>query len=362
MPNLPGPGHRDVPAISDTSLAALLAGQPPPDQSGTAHPAADIVAALRAAPAPDELGGEALALAEFRSRRPGLSRPAGRARRRSPRRRGTRLPARAAAAAAVAAIGAGSLASAAYAGVLPAPIQRFAHTAILAPAAHRGRSQHGTWLRADQPAPAGCQDHGPGGTVTAGAARSVSALGATAPPAGAQAGRSSAPCRRTTAPRTRLPRSRAVCSPVTRSSRSLWTAAPGPGRRHWTTVPAGPDPGTSRPAAAQPVPAGAASARPRPARTSTATMPPGGRSWPSGPQPSRSCAAFWWRSDGQGRHWLHVTRPVPGGGSGSRRTGWPVPHPERSSPGISSGPGRGEGAPQTSKPVQGYPNSPPSRQ
>jgi hypothetical protein len=358
MPNLPWPGRRDVPAIPDTSLAALLAGQPLPDQPGAAQPAADIIAALLAAPAPDELGGEALALAEFRSRRAALSRPAGRARRRSPRRRSTRFPVRAAAAAAVAAIGAGSLASAAYAGVLPAPIQRLAHTAILAPAAHRGRSQHGASLQAEHPAPAGCQARGPGGTAPAGAARSVSALGATAPPADAAASRSSAPCRRTTAPRARPRGSRVGCWPA---SRSPWTAAPG--RRHRTTARAAvPRPSTSRPAATQPVPAGTASARPRPSGTASANRPAAGRSWWPAPQPSRSCPASWWRSHGQVRHWPHVTHPVPGGGSGSRRTGWPVPHPDKSSPGISSSPGRGKGAPTTRTPVPANPNSPPTQQ
>ncbi|HEU5416600.1 MAG TPA: hypothetical protein VFV41_02830 [Streptosporangiaceae bacterium] len=326
MPNLPWPARRDVSAISDASLAALLSGLTPEDQSAGVQPAADVIAALRAAPAADELDGEALALAEFRSRRAGAPGPAQRARRARAARRGrparrpSRMPARAAAAAAFAAIGAGGLATAAYAGVLPAPIQRFAHAAILAPAARA------TSIRADHPAAAGCQAPGRSGSASAAPARDTrpaSALGMSASPAGAAPGRSAGLCRRATARPARRHVHRAGC----------WPAVPSPAPR----------PGAS------------GSAAPRPGPTVRMHRPAA-----DGPRPFRSCAAFWWRSHGQRRHWFPVMRPVPG--RGSRPAGWQVPRPGKTSGHITSGPGSGAGAPSSSKPVQSHPNNPPSRQ
>jgi hypothetical protein len=134
MPNFPWPGRRD--ASQDASLAGLLTGsQVPDDLAAELQPAADVIAALRAAPASDELAGEAMALAEFRS---GVSRPASRSRRRRPILLGSLLSAKVAAAAAVAVLGMGGVATAAYAGKLPAPVQNFAHDVVGAPwaAAH----------------------------------------------------------------------------------------------------------------------------------------------------------------------------------------------------------------------------------
>jgi hypothetical protein len=131
MPNLSGPGYRDVPMIEDTSLAALLAGaELPADSAPELRPLAEALAELRARPASDELEGEAATLAAFRNqfgaahqahRPPAPTQP--------PRRL---LPVKAAAAAATV-LSLGGIATAAYAGALPAPVQRLAHGIIGAP-------------------------------------------------------------------------------------------------------------------------------------------------------------------------------------------------------------------------------------
>lgn len=134
MPNYPWPGRRDASPISDASLSALLAGaELPPGSPPELRPVAEALAALTAAPDGDELSGEAEALAAFRKRL-GAPRPAHRARRRHAS-RSRFLSARAAAAVTVAALGLGGLATAAYAGALPAPFQAFAHTTFGAPVA-----------------------------------------------------------------------------------------------------------------------------------------------------------------------------------------------------------------------------------
>jgi hypothetical protein len=149
MPNFPWPGRRDVSAISDTSLSALLAGAELPTGSPPElRPVAEALAALTAAPIGDELTGEVEALAVFRERL-GVPSPT-----RRPRRRPTLLSpllsARAAAAAAVAALGIGGFATAAFAGALPAPVQQFAHHTIGAPAAHDAAAR-----THDSPSPVG---------------------------------------------------------------------------------------------------------------------------------------------------------------------------------------------------------------
>jgi hypothetical protein len=102
MPNFPWPGRRDVSAISDTSLSALLAGAELPTGSPPElRPVAEALAALTAAPTGDELTGEAgLGRGEPRRAEPDLSTTPG-----PPC--GHRLSARAAAAA-VAALGIGA--------------------------------------------------------------------------------------------------------------------------------------------------------------------------------------------------------------------------------------------------------------
>jgi hypothetical protein len=138
MPNIQMPGRRDTGPLTEAALAALLAGtEPPVEAAPPLRPVVDVLAALRAGPAGDELAGEAMALAEFRRSAggPAVSPPARRRRRPLA---GPLLGARAAIAAAVAAVTLGGLATAAYAGVLPGPMQRFAHETIGAPAAHGG--------------------------------------------------------------------------------------------------------------------------------------------------------------------------------------------------------------------------------
>jgi hypothetical protein len=132
MPNFLGPGHRDVP-IGDTSLAALLAGtQLPPGSAPELRPLAEALAGLRAQPAGDELQGEAQTLAAFRSQF-GAARTAHRPPARTPPPRRRLVPVKAAAAAATV-LSLTGIATAAYAGALPAAVQRLAHHIIAAPA------------------------------------------------------------------------------------------------------------------------------------------------------------------------------------------------------------------------------------
>jgi hypothetical protein len=119
--------------IGDTSLAALLAGAGlPPGSPSELRPLAEALAELRAQPDVDELAGEAETLAAFRNQfgAPGLAhqRPA-----RTPAARRRRLPVKAVAAAATV-LSLGGIATAAYAGALPATVQRLAHDTIGAPA------------------------------------------------------------------------------------------------------------------------------------------------------------------------------------------------------------------------------------
>jgi hypothetical protein len=125
MPNIPHSPPQDGPAVTDTDLEALLAGHR--DVAPWLRPVADVLAALSTEPSHGELTGEARAVAEFR-RRTGVPVPRRRAR------RGTAgLRTKAAAGAAATAVILGGAATAAFADVLPAPIQRFAHEAIGAP-------------------------------------------------------------------------------------------------------------------------------------------------------------------------------------------------------------------------------------
>jgi hypothetical protein len=141
MPDMPWQGHQDVP--EGASLAALLAGMELPAGSSAALlPVADALAALRAGPASDELSGEAVALAAFRNQIgvPDVSRQ--RARRPGRQRRPVFSPAtaRAAAVAVAGVLCIGGVATAAYTGALPAPVQQLAHAAFGAPPAAGGTS------------------------------------------------------------------------------------------------------------------------------------------------------------------------------------------------------------------------------
>jgi hypothetical protein len=148
MPNFLRPAARDGLPFSDAALAALLAGTEPPEAMPGLQPVADVLAALRSGPTGDELAGEASVLAEFRRSAGVVAGPPAPHR---PRRITSLVGTRAAVAAAVAALSLGGLATAAYAGMLPAPVQRFAHDTIGAPAAP-SRTPAGTHL-ARTPAP-----------------------------------------------------------------------------------------------------------------------------------------------------------------------------------------------------------------
>ena len=129
MPNIPRPQRQDEPAVTDADLAALLAGTA--DAAPGLRPVADVLAALTAEPTGIELTGEDRALAEYR-RRAGAPVPAQRARR-STAGLTSRFGVKVGASVTAVAVVLGGGAAAAFAGVLPAPIQRFAHEAIGAP-------------------------------------------------------------------------------------------------------------------------------------------------------------------------------------------------------------------------------------
>ena len=133
MPNFPWQSRQD--ARESASLAALLAGTGLPAGSfPELRPVADALAALKAGPASDELAGAAAALAAFRVGLPPHREPSRRRAVLSPL-----LSARAAAIAVAAALSVGGVATAAYAGALPAPVQRVMHTVFGAPLpAHPG--------------------------------------------------------------------------------------------------------------------------------------------------------------------------------------------------------------------------------
>jgi hypothetical protein len=142
MPNFSWLPRRDASGIRDTDLSALLAGgAPPADASAPVQHVADVLAALRAAPASDEAAGKAAALAQFRQQ-VGVSSHPIRSRRRRPTLLSSLLSAKAAAAAAVAVVGLGGVATAAFANALPSAAQKFAHDTIGAPSPHPSSSAH----------------------------------------------------------------------------------------------------------------------------------------------------------------------------------------------------------------------------
>ena len=118
---------------------ALLAGtELPPDDAVKLEPVADVLAALRARPASDEMAGEVVAMAEFRHQFGDSAHAPNRARRRRPRSRSSLVSAKAAAAAAITVVALGAATVAAVDGDLPEPLQQFAHRTIGAPAARHG--------------------------------------------------------------------------------------------------------------------------------------------------------------------------------------------------------------------------------
>ena len=140
MPNFSWLARRDASGIQDADLSALLAGRTPqPDTSAPLQHVADVLAALRAAPASGEAAGRGAALAQFRAQ-VGVSSQSIRSRRRRPTLLSSLLSAKAAAAAAVAVVGLGGVATAAFANALPSAAQQFAHDTIGAPSPHASNS------------------------------------------------------------------------------------------------------------------------------------------------------------------------------------------------------------------------------
>ncbi len=134
---MPGfPGHRgSASELDDYVLDTLLNGQPlPPDASLQARVTAEALASLSDPQRPGALTGEAAARSAFAraAASPATGSPATRPR----PQRSVRVRPRLAAVLAAAAISLGGTVAAAYAGVLPAPIQDLAHLALGAPAVH----------------------------------------------------------------------------------------------------------------------------------------------------------------------------------------------------------------------------------
>ena len=121
-----------IPPIGDAAYEALLGGHlPPADAEEGLRPLAEAIAALTVAPSARELAGEPDARATYHA---GFRLARGtRGRQRRIRLAASLLSVKLAAAAAVAA---GGLTAAAYADVLPAPVQSFAHRTLRAPAPH----------------------------------------------------------------------------------------------------------------------------------------------------------------------------------------------------------------------------------
>lgn len=135
MPIFPWPGRAGVPPVGDPAFDALLVGNlPPQDAAGGLRPVAETITALNAAPSASELATEASAVAVFRGAIGRSAEPV-----RPPRRRPSLLTsllsAKLAAAGAAAAVVLGGTAAAAFAGALPASVQKIAHETIGAPTA-----------------------------------------------------------------------------------------------------------------------------------------------------------------------------------------------------------------------------------
>jgi hypothetical protein len=149
MPGRAGRDHDDV-------LDMILDRRPlPADAPAGMHVLADTLAGLAVAPDGGELPGQAAAMAAF-ARSAGspaatLTLPLPGEPQRRQRRRLAAGRARLAASAAVIVVGLCGTAAAAYAGVLPAAVQNFAHHVIGAPAAHQADHRHGAPGQAGNP-------------------------------------------------------------------------------------------------------------------------------------------------------------------------------------------------------------------
>jgi hypothetical protein len=139
MPNYLRPPQGGILPARDAAYEAMLAGSlPPAEAPAELRPLAEAIAALSLAPAGHELAGEPTARAAYRAgfgraARCGRTHRAHRAHR--PRSRVVGLI-RSAKLAVAAAVAAGVLTSAAYADVLPAPLQSLVHRALGAPSPH----------------------------------------------------------------------------------------------------------------------------------------------------------------------------------------------------------------------------------
>lgn len=164
MPTFPPPAHGDIPPAGDPAYDALLARTLPPEDAptGLGH-VAEAFAALCAAPVQSGPAAEADALAVFRSTVGMPAEPARPRRRRHPVLTSL-LSAKLAAAAAAIAVTLGGAAAAAYAGKLPAPVQKIAHDTIGAP---KTPDAHPTSHATPQPATTVLPGHAAYGLCTA---------------------------------------------------------------------------------------------------------------------------------------------------------------------------------------------------
>jgi hypothetical protein len=163
MPNFPSSPAGGVPAIGDPAFEVLLAGDlPPADAERGLRPLAEAIAALTVPPSAREIAGEADARAAYRG---WFTRPARGAGARNSghghiRRLTSALGVKLVTASTVAAaVAAGGLTAAAYAGVLPTPVQSLAHHALGAPAPHLA-GPPGQPVTSSGPAPAIPGAHG----------------------------------------------------------------------------------------------------------------------------------------------------------------------------------------------------------
>lgn len=128
---------------ADTAPLDALLDTGTPDVAAEWQQVAEALRAAAAPAAPSELAAEAAAITAFRRAHLGVQ-PATRRRSARPLPLSTLLTGRIAAALACAAVGIGGATSAAFADVLPAPIQNFAHATIGAPHSHAGSAPTGS--------------------------------------------------------------------------------------------------------------------------------------------------------------------------------------------------------------------------
>lgn len=130
MPDSFFPPPWGPPPFDERDLDSLLAGKT--DVPDALRPVADTLSALRTAPSPRELRGEAFIRAQFHSPRPTAPARHAAARRPPGRRPGGWFAGMVAAAAVIVLV-----AAVAYTGHLPGPVQRIAHDTIAAPSARQ---------------------------------------------------------------------------------------------------------------------------------------------------------------------------------------------------------------------------------